>query len=286
MKKILWAFLLVSASAYPAPEKPKPPVVFTNTVRSAELYDLLTYPARLNPKINATILADSDGIVKEIITPLGRPVHRNQKILIMTHTDPVYDYAPITVIAPVHGVVSSVEVTEGSRVMRGAKLATITDPTRINIVVEVAVSDLSSIAAGMPAELRLAGQDAVIPVKVRGVSPFIDPATGTATCELALVQPDEAAQLPAGFVGQVTFKARNHKGIQIPEYAVIYRGKDPFVRVVENGHAKFVPITLGETRQGQVEVTKGIKEGARVVIRTSTYVGDGEEVTLQPIGAE
>ena len=131
MKKLLWVFLLASASAYPAPEKPKPPVVFTNTVRSAELYDLLTYPARLNPKINATILADSDGIVKEIITPLGRPVRRNQKILIMTHTDPVYDYAPITVIAPVHGVVSSVEVTEGSRVMRGAKLATITDPTKI-----------------------------------------------------------------------------------------------------------------------------------------------------------
>ena len=35
-----------------------------------------------------------------------------------------------------------------------------------------------------------------------------------------------------------------------------------------------------------VEITKGIQEGARVIMRAATYVGDGEEVTLQPIGAE
>ena len=41
MRKIFWALLLVSMPAYPAPEKPKAPVVFTNTVKAAELFDLL-----------------------------------------------------------------------------------------------------------------------------------------------------------------------------------------------------------------------------------------------------
>src|SRR5262249_23309050 len=157
---------------------------------------------RLIPKINATILSESDGIVKEIVTPLGRPVSRRQKLLVLMHTDPVYDYAPFVVEAPVKGVVSSVEVTEGSRVVRGQKLAAITDPSQITIVVEVAVSDLSAIRAGMPGELKLAGDENRIPVKVRGISPFVDPATGTATCELSLAQPGEARLLPAGFVGE------------------------------------------------------------------------------------
>src|SRR5258708_1902295 len=98
------------ALAFAVPEKPKTPIVFVQKLRSASLYDVLSYHARLIPKINATILSDLDSrIVTRIHAPLGSTVVKNQKILVLEHTDPVYHYAPTIVTAPVKGVVSSVE---------------------------------------------------------------------------------------------------------------------------------------------------------------------------------
>src|SRR5947209_8306604 len=98
------------------PEAPKRPVVVLTDVKLADLYDQLTYPARVIPKVNTILLAESDGVVSRIVSPLGQSVRRGQKILTISHTDPVYRYAPLEVLAPVTGVVSAIEVSEGSQV--------------------------------------------------------------------------------------------------------------------------------------------------------------------------
>jgi multidrug efflux pump subunit AcrA (membrane-fusion protein) len=275
-------FALAAGTAIAGPEKEKAPVVFTAPVKTADLFDTLLYPARLTPKINATLLSESDGIVTQIQAPLGRTVRARQTVLTITNTDPVYNFAPLRVLAPVSGVVSSVEVTEGSRVLRGQKLATITDPSQIRIDIEVPASDLGSIHAGMQGELRIAAQEKTVAVKILGISPFVDPASGTATAQLGLMKSaaGDPVLLP-GVVGTVTFQANAHRGVQIPEVAVIYRGADPFVRVIENGKAHFLPVTLGPSRRGDVEVLKGLQPGATLLVRANTYVADGEAVTVQ-----
>ena len=200
-----------------------PAVVFVNAVKPTELFDLLTYPARVIPKVNTTLLAEVDGIVSKILAPLGQKVSPRQKLMVLTHTDPVYQYAPVTVLSPVAGIVSAVGVTEGTQVSKGDKLASVTDPSQIRINVEVPAQDLSALSRGLVGEFRISGRDGALPVKVRGISPFVDPATGTATCELEFTNP---GLVSPGIVGQVTFKANIHKGITIPDYAIVYRGTD------------------------------------------------------------
>lgn len=266
------------ASKHP-PEKDKRAVVFVEEVLTHEIFDLLTYPARLVPKIQAALLSEADGIVSKILAPLGTSVSRNREILRITHTDPVYQYAPLVVTAPVSGVVSSMEVSEGSRVAKGQNLATITNPNQIRILIEVAATDISSITQGLQGTLRLSSDDSEIRVKVSGISPLVDPATGTAPCELMLV--DKSVKPPPGLVGRVTFQLGFHQGIQIPEHAVVYRGKDTFVRAVENGRATLVPIVLGLLRHGSVEVVQGLLSGMAVIVRSNQYVSEGEEVIVQ-----
>jgi len=277
--------LSFAAIAFALPEKEKGPLVFVAPVQTTEIFDTLVYPARLIPKINATLLSETDGIVTQIQAPLGRTVRAHQAVLTITNTDPVYNYAPLRVLSPVSGVVSSVEVTEGSRVIRGQKLATITDPNQIRIDIEVTASDLGAIHTDMAGALRIASRVDSIPVTIRGISPFVDPATGTATAELELAdkssrKTDDPLLLP-GVVGTVDFRAHDHRGIEIPEYAVIYRGQNPFVRIVENSKAHFLPVTLGVSRHGNIEITKGLDPGAVLLVRANTYVGDGESVTVQ-----
>jgi multidrug efflux pump subunit AcrA (membrane-fusion protein) len=273
------------AHSQAAVEAPKPAaVVFARTVKAEELFDRLTYPARVTPKVSTTILSETDGIVSTILAPLGQAVRKHQKIMTITHTDPVYQYAPTPVFAPVAGVVSSVDVTEGTQVSRGEKLALVTDPGKIRINVEVPAMDLALLSRGLEGEFKLQNLEKPIQVKIRGISPFVDPATGTATCELEIAE-ILSAPLPAGMIGQASFKANDRKGISIPEYAVFYKGTDTFVRVVKDGKAKQVAVVLGKRSRGNVEVLKGVADGAQIVERTSRFISDDEAVTVQDSGA-
>jgi multidrug efflux pump subunit AcrA (membrane-fusion protein) len=273
--------LLLAATAIAVPTKDKPTVQIEK-VKAVELFDVMTYPARLVPKVNASVLSEIDGMVVKISQPLGASVNRGQEILTMKNTDPGYDYATVALRAPVKGIVSSVEVTDGSRVTKGQKLATVTDPTQIRILIEIASSDLPFIRKGMLGELKVSTEEQKLPVQVTGVSPFVDPATGTASAELTWSRNHpRTAKLPPGLSGTVSFRTEERKGFQLPEQAIVYRGDQTLVRIVDNGKAKYRPVTLGPIRRGLVEVVKGLEEGIKVIVRSSTYVSDDEEITIE-----
>lgn len=283
MKLPLGCFLLLGwvmvAGAVPGKPSPrKTPIVFTQVAEHKKVFDRLTYPARVVPVINAAVLSEGAGVVQKVLAPLGASVKKGEKLLTILNTDPVYNYAPAAVRAPVSGVVSRVEVTEGTRVTKGQRLLNLTDPKSVRIELEVAVSDLKAIRAGMVGTMHLNQQAEPLNVKVLGISPYVDPGTGTAQADLRVT--DKEYFLPPGMVGKVIFKAREHMGLQVPESAVVYKGRDPHIRVVQEGIAKFLPITLGPTRAGQVEILKGLDAGSQYVVRASTYVGDGEEVDI------
>ena len=264
------------------------PLVYTQAVKAKEISDILTYPARVEPRIRASVVAENDGVVSKIYATLGRTVKSGTPILVIRNTDPVYQYAPMVVPAPVAGVVSRVDVTEGSRVARGDKLVMVTDPDQARVVVEITAEDVGKIKPGLTAELKLPGDTASesgLKVRVKGISPFVDPSTGTASCELELVHDSKSKKhLPVlGVIGRVIFSVNSHKGISIPDSAITYRGKDPFVRVVNAGKAKLVAIETGHKEAGIVEILHGLKSGDQLIERTTGFVADGEAVDAQAL---
>jgi multidrug efflux pump subunit AcrA (membrane-fusion protein) len=271
----------------------KKPVVFVQEAKLTDLSEVLTYPARVEPKIKASVIAEADGVVTKIIAPLGTTVKARSSLLVIRNTDPVYQYSPMTLQSPVSGVVSRVDVTEGSRVSRGDKLLMVTDPEQARVVVEVTAQDLASIRPGIEAELALPSQPMsdAIKLRVKGLSPFVDPATGTAACELELLKAKGATNRlpPPGIIGRVTFRVNSRQGFSIPDSALTFRGKDPYVRIVSDSRgqenakwvAKLVPVVIGRKQAGSVEIVKGLKTGDRIVERANGFVSDGEEVEIK-----
>jgi multidrug efflux pump subunit AcrA (membrane-fusion protein) len=259
------------------------PVVITEIAKLSKLSDQLTYPARVESKVNSLIFAESDGVITQILAPLGSRVRRGSKIAVVKHTDPIYQYAPMTLTSQVEGIVSQVAVTEGSTINKGALIASVTDPTKLKIIIEIAASDLASFKAGMQGNFEISGAQEKIPVKIKGFSPYIDPATGTADCDITLEQKD-AIKIPPGSVGQVYFEINKREGFVFPENAVVYKGGETFVRTVESGVAKKIPVTLGRRERGKVEIIKGVKSGDQVIERASQFIGDGDKVTIDTSG--
>lgn len=260
----------------------KKPLVFVKKAEITELSEILTYPARIEPRIRATVVAEADGVVTKILAPLGSVVKAGQRLVVIKNTDPVYRYAPMSITAPVAGIVSQVEVSEGSRVARGDKVALVTDPTQARVTVEVTADDIKSIRPGLEAEMQLPGIGAEkVKLKVRGMSPFVDPSTGTASCELELADGKSGKLPPPGVIARVSFKANVRKGISLPDSVITYRGKDPYVRIIDGGKAKLIGVVIGRKQAGEVEILKGLKVGDVVVERTSKFVADGEDVEIQ-----
>ncbi len=278
---IVGLFLIVSLVAearrhLAAP--PPSPVVVAQKLAPSDLFDSLIYPARIVSRVNAAVLAETDGLVQDIHSRVGTKVAAGEKILTLVNPDPAYTFAPFVVHSPVNGVVSGLFVTTGSRVNRGQSLATVTDPSQTHAEIEVTVSDLPEIRTGMKGELEIG--ETKVEVLVKGVSPTVDPGTGTASAELDIESKNKQLLRP-GQMGRARFRARLHKGIQLPESAIFYRGESTLVRVLDDEKAVFREVKLGPVRQGKFEVTSGVKAGETVVTRSNTFIADGEKVKVQ-----
>lgn len=274
--------LLVTAA------QPEAAMVMTEPVVDKLLFDSILYPARVDAGAEAAVLADTDGLVSRVKTALGRAVRKGDVLMTIENPDPVYKYAPISVTAPVSGVVSFLDASIGNRIERGRKLAIIADVKDVKIHLEATTADLSSLKVGQTGDFTVNGKIRVI--KIVAISPFVDPATGTATIELIAdkqtkpdadtkAQPEE--RLVPGLMGRVEFRVRERQGIHVADSSIVYKGIDPNVRVVEANTAHWRKITTGATAGGSTEVLDGLKKGDQIIIRASVFIADGDKVEIQ-----
>jgi multidrug efflux pump subunit AcrA (membrane-fusion protein) len=270
----------LSLAAIPAPVAPTAVSVFTETAKTQAIYNVLTFPARVESRVNAIVRSESEGAVTKVVKPLGSRVRRGETVAVIKHTDPVYEFAPMNVVASVSGVVNEVHITPGSLVQKGDSIVTVTDPAQLRVIIEVAALDLRAIHAGLKGELTIPGMNDALTAEVAGVSPSVDPMLGTAGCELHVSAADQN-KIYSGMVGRVQFKVNQRQGYLIPDSALVYRGDSTFLRLVRAGKSVKIPVKLGERRQGQVEVLTGLTAGDVIINRASRFVADGAEVKVE-----
>ncbi len=262
--------------------KPDIPIILVEKMKPVEISEEITYPARVSSLVNATVLSETAGVVKQVNTRLGSFVKRGQALALVEHTDPVFKYAPVTVRAHISGVVSSIDITRGTNVAPGTPIATLTDPRKLQVTIEVPAVDLTKIHRGLGGTFKGVGELYAMSVAINGVSPYVDPTTGTATAQLKFLDPFEKIRsLRPGLVGTVSFRTARHKGFQITEDAIVYRGKLTYVRVVEDTKAQLTPVKLGRSQRGIVEILEGVSKGTTVVVRSSQFIADGDEVAIE-----
>lgn len=264
-----------------------PPSVTVKVLSPEKISEILTYPARVRSQVHATLLAEKEAMVAEVSTLLGKAVAEKEVLLTLKHTDPIYQYAPILVRSPLQGVVSSIEVSVGSYVAVGQKLASVVNPKLLDLQIEVPGSDLGWIRAGLTGTFQAADSHLpAFPVRVAGVSPFVDPQTGTAPAQLKLTSAKALSFLSAGHQGQVVFEVNPHLGFFVPASTVsdprLGGSSEPTIWLIdEQKQAHAIEVKLGKKQRGLVELLTPIPPGSLLVERTSRTLKEGEGVTLE-----
>src|SRR5262245_29065376 len=72
----------------------------------------------------------------------------------------------------------------------------------------------------------------------------------------------------------------------LPRDALVYRGDQPGVYVIESEKAKFIALETGLTQEDKVEVISGLKAGDTVITRGSNLIKEGDRIRAMGKGQQ
>ena len=205
------------------------------------------------------------------------------------------DYTEIR--APFAGVITAKRAFVGEAVSpfgsspsgggSGGAIVTLVEFSSLYVGADVNESNLSRLGAQQPAEITLdAVPDKTYHGQLRQVVPAADRQKGTVRVKVAFLDADDRI-LPdlsarVAFTSEPTRGTSRKSRILVPKSAVASVGGRTGVFRIEEGRARFVPVTAAGEVQGQVEITAGLQGGERLIaIPPDRPVRDGERVRVE-----
>ena len=176
------------------------------------------------------------------------------------------DLVPIR--SPIPGVVLDVNTASGElqrSLDNATAIATIANINDIWVIADLYPRDVQAVRRGQPVDVRVNGYpDAVYHGVVDNVSDAVDPTTLTLKVRVVLQNPHH--RLKPQMYASVAITNQSRSAIVVPATAVIRDGVGTYVYVQtsENKYQRR-DVTVGETHDTTVEITKGLNEGDRVV---------------------
>ncbi|HZX65662.1 MAG TPA: efflux RND transporter periplasmic adaptor subunit [Myxococcales bacterium] len=179
------------------------------------------------------------------------------------------DSSSVPLTTPIAGSVVQLDVAIGQVVEPSHTVATVADLSRVWFEAQVFEKDLSRIAQGASAEVRLNGYpDRVFTARVARLSGRVDPQARTVTARLVLLDPDENLRLGLYGTARVSVRStdsREHLAVPLSAVTDLGDSKAVFVRHPD-GDFEVHEVRLGPSVGGFAPVLAGLKEGEEVVV--------------------
>ncbi|CAB3902177.1 MAG: efflux RND transporter periplasmic adaptor subunit [Achromobacter pulmonis] len=190
----------------------------------------------------------------------------------------------MTITAPFAGFAGLRSVSVGDYVNQGQDLAPLEaiDPLKVDF--RVPEMYLSKVGVGQQLTLRmdaLPGQER--PGLVYAVSPLVD--AGGRSILLRATVANQDSLLRPGMFARVQLLFNQDKALVAPEAALAPSGETQYVYRVRDGVAERREVTIGERREGKVEILTGVAVGDQLVVSGLQRVTDGGPVQIVKTGA-
>lgn len=180
--------------------------------------------------------------------------------------------------APFAGVLGIRQVSPGSLVTPGTKIATLDDTVRVYVDFPVPETMLAQLAPG----LQVSGRSEAYPERrfdgvVSTIDARIDEATRSVTVRADFPNTDRA--LRPGMLLEIALQRPQRQALLVPEIAIVQVGTDSFVyRVDADGSVERADVEVGARRDGLAEITSGVKPGERIVVDGTVKLHPGSKV--------
>ena len=183
-----------------------------------------------------------------------------------------------SILAPFDGITGLRSVSPGDYVNPGQQLVNLESIDPLKVEFRLAEIALPALAVGQSLEVRV---DAYPGESFAGEVYAIDPRLDVANRSIGVRAwvPNADGRLRPGLFAQVNLRfASKPDAILVPEQAIMPRGNEAFVYVIEDGKAAMRPVKTGLRRSGRVELVEGVAQGDTVITAGTQKIGPGSPV--------
>lgn len=179
-------------------------------------------------------------------------------------------------------------IATGAPVAGGDAVVTVTDVSKLSLSADVDETDVLQVRKGVQADVEFdAVQGGSYKAEVTGIGVTPKQSNGggvTYKVTLALGQGTlsgggTAPQPKPGMSAVVYLRVRDVRNVlAVPSSAIVSSGRESVVWVVAGGRAQRRVVGLGAQGDTSVQVTRGLREGERIVVRGADSVKQGQEL--------
>lgn len=222
---------------------------------------------------------------REQIAALEAEVERAQALV-----DKAQDFVSrAELTSPIDGTVVERSVELGQSVLPEAMVSTlfvIADLSRLEAEIDIQEQDVANVRSGQPCVVTTeAYPDRQYSGRLDWLSPVFNRQRGVCRAKVRILQPD-AMLMPDMNCRVRVLKEESSDGFQqvvrLPSGAVVRRGDQACVYVLDGQFARRREIQLGRLEAGLAEVQKGIRSGEVVLLPGQQPLADGQRVRLRP----
>ena len=183
-------------------------------------------------------------------------------------SDPNDPKGLVDIVAPVSGVITDQQVTNGAAVQAYSTPSpfTISDLTSVWVVCDVYESDMANVRVGQPADIKLnAYPDKVLKGTISNIGSILDPNIRTAKVRIELPNPGE--MMRPGMYGTATlFGKEKRTYASVPASAIVHLHDRDWVYVPAQEKFKRILVVSGEQLPNNMqEILSGVQPGQQVV---------------------
>lgn len=182
------------------------------------------------------------------------------------------------ITAPFDGVVGLRNVSVGALLQPATKITTLDDDSVMKLDFAVPSVFLPTLKPGVKIIAKAPGFAEDFTGEVSAIDSQVDEATRSVVVRAIIPNPD--AKLKPGLLMTVVLLKSPRESIGIPETAIVPEGRKQFVFVVNGTTVEKREIVVGARREGDLEVTQGLKEGEKVIVQGTMMVRDGGAVSV------
>jgi cobalt-zinc-cadmium efflux system membrane fusion protein len=183
-------------------------------------------------------------------------------------SDPDDPKGIIDVFAPVSGVITDQEVTNGAAVQAYStpNPFTISDLTTVWIVCDVYENDMANVRVGQPADIKLSAYpDKVLKGTISNIGSILDPNIRTTKVRIEVANPGEMMR-PGMFATVTLFGKEKKTYAAVPASAIVHLHDRDWVFVPVQEKFKRIGVVSGEQLPNNMqEILSGLQPGQQVV---------------------
>lgn len=194
--------------------------------------------------------------------------------------------------APSSGYVLEKLTEEGNLIQPGGEIIKIGDFSQVKVTVNISELDLNNLKLGKTVDVKL---DAFPQETFKGIINRISMAANQDSRQIPveILLSNQEEKIKSGLLSRVTFSPTQKPPIIVPENALKVNNPrentlSNTLFILDNSHDNKPQVltrqvTLGERKNGQVEILSGISPDDRVVVRSSGKLENGSVVKLSAI---